>query len=85
LYELPDDYFSKFVPTVLGLRAEDITRAAATHIHPERLLTVVVGDREKIGPSLETLGAVREVQGSRGSEGAGVQGSGVQGSAFKVQ
>jgi predicted Zn-dependent peptidase len=61
LYELPDDYFSKFVPTVLGLTEQDVTRAGVTHIHPDRLLTVVVGDREKIGPSLESLGKVTEI------------------------
>jgi zinc protease len=60
LYELPDDYFSRFVPTVLALTSEDVTRAAVTHIHPDQLLTVIVGDRDKIGPSLETLGAVTD-------------------------
>jgi hypothetical protein len=29
-----------------------VTRAAATHIDPSRLLTVIVGDREKVGPAL---------------------------------
>jgi predicted Zn-dependent peptidase len=61
LYELPDDYFSRFVPTVLALSEHDLTRAAATHIHPDRLLTVIVGDREKIGPSVEGIGRVREI------------------------
>jgi zinc protease len=62
LYELPDDYFSRFVPTVLGLTEHDVTRAGITHIQPDRLLTVVVGDRDKIGPSLETLGTVTEAR-----------------------
>ncbi|MEO7274570.1 MAG: pitrilysin family protein [Vicinamibacterales bacterium] len=56
LYDLPDDYFSSFVPTVLSLTEADITRAAATYIHPEQLLTVIVGDRDKVGPTLDTLG-----------------------------
>jgi predicted Zn-dependent peptidase len=55
LYELPDDYFSSFVPKVLSLTEGDITRAAATHIHPDRLVAVIVGDRDTIG-SLEELG-----------------------------
>ena len=62
LYELPDDYFSRFVPTVLGLTEQDVTRAGVTHIHPDRLLTVVVGDRDKIGPTLESLGKVTEIE-----------------------
>jgi predicted Zn-dependent peptidase len=55
LYDLPEDYFSTFVPKVLALTEDDITRAAATHLDPSRFLTVVVGDREKIGPSLHQL------------------------------
>jgi predicted Zn-dependent peptidase len=55
LYGLPDDYFTTFVPTVLALTEEDITRVATTHLDPSRLLTVVVGDRDRIGASLEPL------------------------------
>jgi zinc protease len=56
LYDLPDDYFSEFVPTVKALTIEDLTRAAVTHIDPSRLLTVIVGDREKIGAPLDDVG-----------------------------
>ena len=55
LYDLPDDYFTTFVPRVLALREEDVTRAAATHLDASRLLTVIVGDREKLRPALQRL------------------------------
>jgi zinc protease len=55
LYDLPDDYFTTFVPRVLGLTPEDLTRAAATHIDPSRFLTVIVGDRDKMG-AMDNLG-----------------------------
>ena len=55
LYDLPEDYFTTFVPKVLALDQAALTRAAAAHLDPSRLLTVVVGDREKIGPSLHAL------------------------------
>jgi zinc protease len=55
LYDLPDDYFTRFVPTVLALNQDDVTRVAATHLDPSRLLTVIVGDREKLAPSLSAL------------------------------
>jgi predicted Zn-dependent peptidase len=55
LYDLPDDYFTTFVPKVLALTEEEVTRAAAEHLDPSRLVTVIVGDREKIGPSLHHL------------------------------
>ena len=62
LYGLPDDYFSTFVAKVLAVGADDVTRVASTHIHPSRVLTVIVGDKVKVGPSLSrlNLGAVTE-------------------------
>jgi zinc protease len=56
LYDLPDDYFTRFVPTVLALNEKDVTRVAAEHVDPARLLTVIVGDREKVAPTLSSLG-----------------------------
>jgi zinc protease len=56
LYGLPDDYFTEFVPTVMSLTADDLTGAAARHIHPDRLLAVIVGDPEKIGEGLREIG-----------------------------
>jgi zinc protease len=56
LYGLPDDYFTEFVPKVMALTPEDLTRAATTHIHPEKLLTVIVGDRETIGGTIADIG-----------------------------
>ena len=40
-----------------------MTRAATQHIDPSRLLTVIVGDREKVGTALPrlNLGAVADV------------------------
>jgi predicted Zn-dependent peptidase len=63
LYGLPDDYFSTFVPKVLAVGPDDVTRVARAHIDPSRLLTVIVGDRAKVGASLErlNLGAVIEL------------------------
>jgi zinc protease len=55
LYDLPDDYFTKFVPKILSLNEADVTAIAAKHIDPARLLSVVVGDREKLLPSLRAL------------------------------
>src|SRR3954470_18014019 len=55
LYELPDDSFATFVPKVLALDEKAVTEAAARHIDPARLLTVVVGDRDKILSTLKAL------------------------------
>ena len=55
LYGLPDDYFTTFVPSVLSVGQSDVTRVAQAHINPDRLLTVIVGDRDKLAPTLEEL------------------------------
>nr|MDP9322943.1 insulinase family protein [Acidobacteriota bacterium] len=55
LYDLPDDYFSTFMPRVRAVDEAAVTRAATEHIDPSRLLTVIVGDREKVGPALPRL------------------------------
>lgn len=55
LYELPDDYFTTFVPRVLAIDEPDVTRVARTYIHPDRLLTVIVGDRDRLGAALDSL------------------------------
>jgi zinc protease len=62
LYNLPDNYFTEFVPKVLSLTPDDLTRAAVTHIHPDRLLSVIVGDPDKIGDSLGQVGLGRPVE-----------------------
>jgi zinc protease len=55
LYDLPDTYFSDFVPTVSAVTAEEVTRVAARHLDPARLTVLVVGDAHVVGESLRTL------------------------------
>jgi len=66
LYDLPDDYFTTFVPKVMALTEETVTAVAAKHIDPDRLLAVIVGDRDKILPSLRSLdlGEIADVSGA---------------------
>jgi zinc protease len=56
LYDLPEDYFTEFVPKMMQLTPDDLTRAAEAHLDPDRLLAVIVGDPEKIGNTLPELG-----------------------------
>ena len=55
LYDLPDDYFSTFVPKVLAVDEAAVTKAAEQHIDPTRFVTVIVGDREKVSPGVSRL------------------------------
>ena len=55
LHGLPDDYFARFVPELERVTPEDVTRAAAAHLHPDRLTTVIVGDASVVAPDLPSL------------------------------
>lgn len=55
LYDLPDDYFAQFPPAVERITADEATSAAARHLHPDRLTTLVVGDVEAIRADLAGL------------------------------
>ena len=63
LYDLPDDYFSTFTPKVLAVDETAVTRVAEQYIDPSQLLTLIVGDREKVAPALPrlNLGAASEL------------------------
>jgi predicted Zn-dependent peptidase len=50
LYDLPDDYFSTFVPKVLAVDEPAVTQAAMRHIDPSRLVTVIVAIATKSHP-----------------------------------
>jgi zinc protease len=55
LYGLPDDYYSQFVPRVESLTPDDVMGAAARHLDPARLITLVVGDVDAAGQELGRL------------------------------
>ena len=56
LYELPDTYFSEFVPRVEAVTVGGIADALARHLDPTRLTTVVVGDYDAVGADLARIG-----------------------------
>jgi zinc protease len=55
LYDLPDDYFARFVPEVERVTVDDVTRVAAQHLDPDRLTILVVGDLDTIAGDLTRL------------------------------
>jgi zinc protease len=56
LYDLPDDHFAQFVPRVEAITPDDVTRVAKQHLDPDRLMTLVVGDVDRIAQDLAGLG-----------------------------
>ena len=55
LYDLPDDYFATFVPRIEALTPDEVTRAAARYLQPDRLTTLIVGDLEAVRADLDRL------------------------------
>ena len=44
LFDLPESFYSEFVPRIESLTPDEVTRAAERHLEPSRLTTLVVGD-----------------------------------------
>jgi predicted Zn-dependent peptidase len=55
LHELPDTYFETFVPRIEAVDHDEVRRVARTHLDPDRMAVVVVGDVERAGPALADL------------------------------
>ena len=56
IHDLPEDYYDTFVPRVMAVDEDVATAAARRHLFPDQMLTVVVGDRDRVAGDLETLG-----------------------------
>ena len=56
LFDLPSDDYTAFVPRVAAVDARAVAAAATRHLHPERLIAVVVGDPDKLPSSLAGAG-----------------------------
>jgi zinc protease len=60
IYDLPADYYDTYRQNVHEVSAEGVLEAARSHLHPDQLLTVIVGDAHVVHDSLGelTLGAL---------------------------
>jgi zinc protease len=56
VYDLPSDYYSRFVANLLAVSDTDVAAAAMKYITPEGFVVVVVGDRAQVEAPLRALG-----------------------------
>jgi zinc protease len=56
LFDLPDDFYTEFVPRIEALSPDEVTEAAARHLDPTRLTTLVVGDVDPSSQEFDRLG-----------------------------
>jgi zinc protease len=56
VYGLAPDYWTHYVERIFAVSAQDVTAAAARHLHPDACTIVIVADRNAVGESLEQSG-----------------------------
>ena len=54
-YNLPDSYFNDFVANILKVDEKDFQNAAQKYITPQKMIVVIVGDKNKIEESIKKL------------------------------
>ena len=48
IFNLPDDYFKSYIENISSVSLDDVNKAAVENIFPDRMTTVLVGDKEKL-------------------------------------
>ena len=56
LHGLPDTYFEEFIPRLAQVTTDDVSRVAAAYLDVDKMTTLIVGDLDKIAPTLPELG-----------------------------
>jgi len=55
IYNLPDDYFNRYIERILAVTPSDVERVARKYIDPGDMAFVIVGDRKEVGESVRKL------------------------------
>ncbi|MFQ5709910.1 MAG: M16 family metallopeptidase [bacterium] len=55
-YGLPDNYYDSYPDKIRNLKLDQVVKAASKVLHPDNLVWIVVGDREKIEEGVRELG-----------------------------
>lgn len=55
VYDLPEDTFSTYIDRVRAVTADDVQKAAARYVQPDKFAVVIVGDRAAIEPAVRAL------------------------------
>lgn len=54
-YDLPKDYFNQYIDKMLNVSGDEIYNVAQQYITPDKMIVVVVGDKEKIEAGIRNL------------------------------
>jgi predicted Zn-dependent peptidase len=59
---MPADFYKTYASRISAVTLDDVKRVAVKYLHPDRLDTVIVGDRKKMGSQLDGIGEIREIK-----------------------
>ena len=59
---LPDDWLERYLAGIQNVSLEDVREVFSRHVHPDRMVIMVVGDPEALDEPLENLGPVTVLQ-----------------------
>ncbi len=68
LYGLPDDYLQTYRENVSAVTAEDVHRVAKTHVRPDEMAIVIVGDAEEVLPQVREYADTVEIFDTEGAK-----------------
>lgn len=55
IHSLPGDYFNTYIDNIKSVNKEHVNSAAVKYIHPNKAITVIVGDKEKVLDQLKDI------------------------------
>ncbi|MHC9539503.1 MAG: M16 family metallopeptidase [Vulcanimicrobiota bacterium] len=59
---MPKDYFKTYCDRIKAVTASDVERVAKQYLHPDEVITVVVGDRKRLEGQLKEYGEVKAIK-----------------------
>ena len=62
IHSLPGDYFNTYIDNIKSVKKEHVNNAAEKYIHPDRAITVIVGDKDKILDQLKDLNSAEIIE-----------------------
>ena len=57
----PDDYLDRYIDNIKKVTKADVQEMARKHIHPEKMILVIVGDEKKLDQPVSAFGKVRPI------------------------
>jgi len=61
-FDMPKDYLEKFRERIDAVTLSQVKNAAVKYLHPDRMIVLAVGDREKMGDKMLKLGRLQEIK-----------------------